>query len=68
MGQAGIVQTVVIVVIGGSVSLITSLSLSAISTNGEVSGGGAYYMVRKFDRCIVFVVVFFEGGGVGLLL
>ena len=33
--------------IGESLSITTSLSLSALCTNGRVAGGGAYYMISR---------------------
>ncbi|XP_072037577.1 solute carrier family 12 member 1-like [Amphiura filiformis] len=47
VGQAGIVYTVVIVLMSTVVTTLTSLSMSAICTNGEVKGGGAYYMISR---------------------
>lgn len=42
VAQAGILQTVAIIGISALVCVITTLSLSAISTNGEVKGGVLY--------------------------
>ena len=39
VAQAGILQSVIIIGISAAVCVITTLSLSAISTNGEVKGG-----------------------------
>ncbi|XP_055540549.1 bumetanide-sensitive sodium-(potassium)-chloride cotransporter isoform X1 [Wyeomyia smithii] len=47
VGQAGIVQGVVLVLITTVVTAITSLSMSAISTNGVIKGGGTYYMISR---------------------
>ena len=34
------------ILLATAVTLVTTLSLSAICTNGEVKGGGLYYLVR----------------------
>ena len=47
MGQAGIGLAVVIVLLSSVVTVITTLSMSAICTNGEVKGGGAYYLISR---------------------
>jgi len=47
VGQAGIIETLVIIGISAIVCIITTLSLSAISTNGEVKGGGIYYIISR---------------------
>ena len=39
VGQSGIGLTTVIILLAGVVTTITSLSMSAICTNGEVKGG-----------------------------
>jgi solute carrier family 12 (sodium/potassium/chloride transporter), member 2 len=47
VGQAGIGQTTIIILLATLVTLITALSTSAICTNGEVKGGGAYYLISR---------------------
>jgi solute carrier family 12 (sodium/potassium/chloride transporter), member 2 len=47
VAQAGMLQATVIIVLANSVTLLTSLSLSAITTNGSVQGGGAYYVISR---------------------
>ncbi|GAB0086660.1 bumetanide-sensitive sodium-(potassium)-chloride cotransporter [Sergentomyia squamirostris] len=44
---AGIGQTILIIGISYFVCFVTTLSLSAISTNGEVKGGGIYYIISR---------------------
>ncbi|XP_059611500.1 bumetanide-sensitive sodium-(potassium)-chloride cotransporter isoform X2 [Phlebotomus argentipes] len=44
---AGIGQTILIICISYFVCFVTTLSLSAISTNGEVKGGGIYYIISR---------------------
>ncbi|XP_056022591.1 solute carrier family 12 member 3-like isoform X2 [Ostrea edulis] len=47
VGQAGIGLSTVIVLLATVVTVITSISMTAICTNGEVKGGGAYYMISR---------------------
>ncbi|ESN92099.1 hypothetical protein HELRODRAFT_116093 [Helobdella robusta] len=47
VGQAGIGLATVIILLASLVTTITTLSMSAISTNGVVKGGGAYYMISR---------------------
>ncbi|KAG4075171.1 hypothetical protein HA402_006188 [Bradysia odoriphaga] len=47
VAQAGIAQTLLIIFISFVVCVITTLSLSAISTNGEVKGGGVYFIISR---------------------
>ncbi|XP_064077807.1 LOW QUALITY PROTEIN: bumetanide-sensitive sodium-(potassium)-chloride cotransporter-like [Macrobrachium nipponense] len=46
-GQAGILQGLAIVTCGNVVTTISALSMSAISTNGQIKGGGTYYMISR---------------------
>ena len=47
VAQSGIIQSLIIIVISAVICIITTLSLSAISTNGEVKGGGIYYIISR---------------------
>ncbi|CAH0399421.1 unnamed protein product [Chilo suppressalis] len=47
VAQAGMGLTIVIISIASMVCVITTLSLSAICTNGVVQGGGVYYLVSR---------------------
>ncbi|KAL9698244.1 hypothetical protein quinque_001685 [Culex quinquefasciatus] len=47
VGQAGIIQGVLLITITTVVTSITALSMSAISTNGVIKGGGTYYMISR---------------------
>eukprot|EP00484_Ammonia_sp_Unknown_P018199 CAMPEP_0197031262 /NCGR_PEP_ID=MMETSP1384-20130603/10322_1 /TAXON_ID=29189 /ORGANISM="Ammonia sp." /LENGTH=1120 /DNA_ID=CAMNT_0042460769 /DNA_START=114 /DNA_END=3476 /DNA_ORIENTATION=+ len=47
VGQAGIWQTCIIMLLSASVTFFTSLSLSAICTNGEVKSGGYYFLISR---------------------
>ncbi|XP_059061595.1 bumetanide-sensitive sodium-(potassium)-chloride cotransporter [Achroia grisella] len=47
VSQAGIGLSLVIIAISAVVCVITTLSMSAICTNGEVKGGGIYYIISR---------------------
>ncbi len=47
VGQAGLIGALIIIVIANLISLLTGLSLSAISTNMQVRTGGTYYMISR---------------------
>ncbi|XP_067211862.1 bumetanide-sensitive sodium-(potassium)-chloride cotransporter isoform X2 [Linepithema humile] len=47
VAQAGILITIGIIGVSAIVCVITTLSLSAISTNGEVKGGGIYFIISR---------------------
>lgn len=47
VSQAGIGESLLIISISAGVCIITTLSLSAISTNGEVKGGGVYFIISR---------------------
>ncbi|KAI1316222.1 hypothetical protein EDD11_010332 [Mortierella claussenii] len=47
IGQAGVMGTMAMFVVGYLINIFTTLSLSAISTNGTVRGGGVYYLVSR---------------------
>ena len=47
LGNLGLGRTLLLVTICNSVTLLTGLSLSALATNREVRGGGAYYLVSR---------------------
>jgi hypothetical protein len=47
IGQAGIVQGCLIILMSGVVTGLTTMSMAAIATNGKVKGGGAYYMISR---------------------
>ncbi|KAJ2330566.1 hypothetical protein GGH91_006633, partial [Coemansia sp. RSA 2671] len=47
LGQIGIIGTIASFVCGYLVTTMTTLSISAISTNGTVKGGGPYYMLSR---------------------
>ncbi len=47
VGRAGLFYAVAIVLAANAITLLTSLSLSAIATNTRVKGGGAYYLISR---------------------
>ena len=47
VGQAGFGLGASIILLATAVTTITTLSMSAICTNGEVKGGGTYYMISR---------------------
>jgi len=47
VGQAGVGLASLIVLVATLVTTITTLSTSAICTNGQVKGGGAYYLISR---------------------
>lgn len=47
VAHAGIIQSLIIIAISALICIITTLSLSAICTNGDVKSGGIYYIVSR---------------------
>ncbi|XP_075164790.1 sodium chloride cotransporter 69 isoform X2 [Haematobia irritans] len=47
VGQAGILEAFILILTTTVVTSITALSMSAISTNGVIKGGGTYYMISR---------------------
>ena len=47
IGQAGIVQGLLLMSIANVVTFLTALSMSAVCTNGQIKGGGVYYMISR---------------------
>ncbi|KAJ8688514.1 hypothetical protein QAD02_024309 [Eretmocerus hayati] len=47
VAEAGIGQAIVLILTTTTVTTITALSMSAISTNGLIKGGGTYYMISR---------------------
>ena len=46
-GQAGIYSAILILLISKTITFFTGLSISAISTNAQVKGGGAYFLISR---------------------
>ncbi|PKL48771.1 MAG: amino acid permease [Candidatus Riflebacteria bacterium HGW-Riflebacteria-2] len=47
VGYAGLWSSLLILLAGKSISVITALSLASISTNMRVKGGGAYFLISR---------------------
>ncbi|XP_063680874.1 solute carrier family 12 member 2-like isoform X2 [Bolinopsis microptera] len=47
VGNAGVACGLGVVLLSAVVTSVTSISLAAICTNGEVKGGGAYYLISR---------------------
>ncbi|MCF7972021.1 MAG: hypothetical protein K9L22_12755 [Methylococcaceae bacterium] len=47
VGTAGLAQTLIILILANSISVLSSLSLAAISTNLHVKVGGIYYLISR---------------------
>lgn len=47
VGRAGILHAFVILLLAKSITFFTSLSISAVATNMEIRGGGAYYLISR---------------------
>ena len=47
VGQAGIGLACLIILLSGFITTLTTMSMSAIATNGQVKGGGAYFLISR---------------------
>ncbi|KAI0011146.1 amino acid permease-domain-containing protein [Xylariaceae sp. FL0662B] len=47
LGRIGLLGMLGLLIIAFVIDLVTTLSLSAIASNGEVKGGGAYYLISR---------------------
>lgn len=47
LGQAGLLGMLGLLAASYTINLVTTMSLSAIATNGTVKGGGAYYLISR---------------------
>ncbi len=61
VGNAGIFRALIIIALANAISVLTSVSLSAIATNIKVKGGGDYYLISR-----TLGVEF--GGAIGIVL
>lgn len=61
VGSGGVAQAIGILLLATAISVLTSLSLSAIATNRRVRGGGDYYLISR-SLGVSF------GGALGLVL
>ena len=80
IAQAGVMGTMAMFIVGYAINIFTTLSLSAISTNGTVRGNQFFFWLivyhllsPRFDPCMTIVLTIvphsiFLGGGVYYLL
>lgn len=47
VGQAGVFLTIVIILVAKLATTLTTLSMNAIATNGQVQAGGPYYIISR---------------------
>lgn len=47
VGDGGVINTLKILLVAKLITILTTFSISAISTNMEVKGGGAYYLISR---------------------
>ncbi len=47
VGEAGLIQAVLIVLAAKLITTLTALSVSGLATNTRVQGGGAYYLISR---------------------
>lgn len=47
LGQSGVTGMMAMLIVSYLINLVTTLSISAIATNGTVRGGGAYYLISR---------------------
>jgi amino acid transporter len=47
VGNAGFGRALIIIILANAISVLTSISLSAIATNIKVKGGGDYYLISR---------------------
>jgi len=69
-GQAGLINTLVIIGIANIITVLTSFSLSAVATNLKVKGGGDYYVISRtlgleFGGAIGVVLFFAQSISIG---
>ena len=61
VGNAGLGRALIMIGLANTISVLTSISLAAISTNLKVKGGGDYYLISR-----ILGVEF--GGAIGIVL
>ncbi|MBN1968769.1 MAG: Na-K-Cl cotransporter [Candidatus Delongbacteria bacterium] len=47
VGHTGLINTLIIVALSNTITLITTLSFSSVATNIKVGAGGAYYIISR---------------------
>ncbi len=61
VGSSGLRRTLAVIAVANAISILTSLSVAAISTNLRVKGGGDYYLISR-------TLGLGFGGAIGLVL
>ena len=61
VGSAGLFYTLIIITLANAISVLTTVSLSAIATNIKVKGGGDYYLISR-------TLGLEYGGAIGIVL
>lgn len=61
VGEAGVLQALLVLALANAISVVTSTSLAAIATNIRVKGGGDYYLISRSLGADV-------GGALGVVL
>jgi len=77
LGQAGLIGMMALLVVAYAINFLTTMSISAIATNGTVRGGGPYYMLSVSPPlCLLYLLsIFFRsrtlgpefGGSIGIV-
>lgn len=47
VGNTGLGRALIIITLANAISVLTSISISAIATNIKVKGGGDYYLISR---------------------
>merc|ERR1719219_3138180 len=47
VGQAGVIEGIAVITLANIVTVITTISMSAVCTNGQIKAGGIYYMISR---------------------
>lgn len=47
LGQVGLLGALLLLIVSYTIDALTAMAVSAISTNGQVRGGGAYYLISR---------------------
>ncbi|MBI1182140.1 MAG: amino acid permease [Alphaproteobacteria bacterium] len=47
VGQSGVREALIVVLLATAISTLTAFSLAAVATNTRVKGGGAYYLISR---------------------
>jgi len=47
VGQGGLIQGLLVILLCNVVTTVTAISMSAVCTNGQIKGGGIYFMISR---------------------